>query len=162
MIKKITIQLPAYLKKFFQYEYSGYQAGRGERLYDEIKVDKTSELGKLIHLISRPIPFTQAYDKPTGAGLLTIRYFVREKIYDIPGDKLPLLVTQMDEIFRRTIICEVRGAHDLCSGDYSPLVVMALKRRGIIRDVDIDYETVRKIYRDYIHRISKKNGKTFA
>ncbi len=162
MVKRITIQLPGYLKKFYMYEYSGSRSGKGERERDEIHVDKTSELGKLIHLISRPIPFTQHYQRPTGEGLLSVRYYVREKIYDIPVEKLPQLVTQMEEIFRRTIICEVRGGHDLCSGDYGPLVAIALERRGIVRDVDIDYQTVRKIYRDYIGRIAKINGKTFA
>ncbi|GAB2798755.1 hypothetical protein GCM10027275_50470 [Rhabdobacter roseus] len=162
MTKKIAIALPLYLKKFFLYEYQGYQVERPNGSLDEIHVDKTSELGKLIHLVSRPIPFTQAAHKPTGAGVLSIRYYVREKIYEVPVEKLPLLAYQMEEIFRRTLICEVRGVHDVVGGDYGPYVARVLERRGIVRDVDLDYQTARKIYRDHLEKNKKKQAKIFA
>ncbi|MPR36547.1 hypothetical protein [Salmonirosea aquatica] len=162
MTKKITLSLPVYLKKFFLYEYHGYQVERNGSTFDEIHIEKSSELGKLIHLISRPIPFTQAVQKPSGPGVLSIRYYSREKIHEVPVEKIPLLVAQMEEIFRRTIICEVRGIHDTVGGDYGPYVAQSLKRRSIERDVDLDYQTARKIYRDHMEKLIRKNAKINA
>ncbi len=141
------------------YEYGGYSLKNGK---DEIHVEKHSELGKLIHLISRPIPFTQKADNTTGAGVLLIRYYSHVQALEVDNEKIPQLVTYMDEIFRRTVICEVRGGHELYGSDYGPLVTASLKRRGIERDVDVDYQTVRKIYRDYIAKINRKREKSYA
>lgn len=163
MVKLITLNVPVHVKKFFYFEYNGYcRKKRNNEEIEEIHVDRSSELGRLIYLISRPIPFPQTHPKPSGAGALSVRYYTREKLYEIPADKVELLVKQMEEIFRRTIICEVRGVHDVCGGDYGPFVAQALERRGIVRDVDIDYQTVRKMYRDYAEKIAIQNRKIFA
>jgi len=159
MIKKIVVRLPTHVKKFFLYEYNGYAKKNG---VDEIHVDKNSELGKLIHLISRPIPFTQKTSVCSGPGALSIRYYTHVQSFEIPNDKLSLLALYMDEIFRRTMICEVRGGHELTGCDYGPLVAETLKRRGIERDVDVDYQTMRKVYRDYITKTNRKTEKTYA
>ncbi|SDG71820.1 hypothetical protein SAMN04487996_12261 [Dyadobacter soli] len=159
MVKKIVVTLPVYVKKFFFSEYDGYTKKNG---IDEIHVDKNSELGKLIHLISRPIPFTQKRIQSDDPGTLSIRYYIHVQAYEVPNDKLPLLAQYMDEIFRRSLICEVRGGHELALCDYGPLVTESLKRRGIERDVDIDYQTARKIYRDYIAKNNRKKEKSYA
>ena len=159
MVKKIVLTLPVHVKKFFFFEYSGSTQKNG---VDEIHVDKNSELGKLIHLISRPIPFTQPRIASTAPGALSIRYYTHVQAMEVPNDKLPLLAQFMDEIFRRSLICEVRGGHELAGCDYGPLVTASLKRRGIERDIDVDYQTVRKMYRDYIMKTNRKMAKSYA
>lgn len=158
MVKTIHVVLPTHLKKFFIHEYQGYVKKNG---FDEIHVDKNSEIGKLIHLVSRPIPFTQEVIKPS-KDTLSIRYYTHVQSFDVPNFKLAILALQLDEIFRRTIICEVRGGHELTGCEYGPLVAQCLKRRGIERDVDVDYQTIRKIYRDYITKNNSKMAKIYA
>ncbi|WP_254561792.1 hypothetical protein [Dyadobacter diqingensis] len=158
MVKKIVVTLPPHVKKFFQVEYDGYQRKSG---MDEIHVDKHSELGKLIHLISRPIPYTQKTVIAKGSGALTIRYYSHVQSMEVPVDKLPDLALFMEEIFRRTMVAEVRGGHELVGCDYGPLVTSSLKRRGIERDVDVDYQTCRKVYRDHISKINRRTSKLF-
>lgn len=158
MVKTIHVPMPIHIKKFFLFEYNGYEKKNG---ISEIHVDKNSEIGKLIHLISRPIPFTQEVVKPN-AGTLSIRYYTHVQSLDVPNEKLQLLALHMDEIFRRTLICEVRGGHELTGCDYGPLVTQFLKRRGIERDVDVDYQTMRKVYRDYITKNNRKMAKSYA
>ncbi|MCE7061257.1 hypothetical protein [Dyadobacter sp. CY343] len=159
MVKKIVITLPAHVKKFFLFEYSGYVRKNG---VDEIHVDKNSELGKLLHLISRPIPYTQLTGKATAAGSLSIRYYTHIQSFEVPIDKLPLLVHYMDEMFRRSLIYEVRGAQELTGADYGPLITSFLKRRGIEKDIDVDWQTLRKVYRDYVMKTNRKMAKSYA
>ena len=159
MVKKILVPLPVYLKKFFIHEYNGYQKKNG---IDEIQVDKRSELGRLIHLLSRPIPFTQKPAKEKTAGALSIRYYTHVQALDIDVDKLPQMAVYLDEMFRRSLIYEVRGAHELTGCDYGPLVTAFLERRGIDRDVDVDYQTMRKVYRDYISKTNREMKKSYA
>lgn len=161
MVKKLTLELPVYLRKFFMYEYDGVTLERGERVEYVINIEKNSELGKLVHLVARPIPFTQKRVEVKGSAL-SILYYAREKPYEVPIEKMPLLVRQMDEIFRRTLICEVRGVHEMVGTDYSMFVKQVLARREIMPDIDIDFQTARKIYRDYIEKIAKKNQKISA
>lgn len=161
MVKKIVVTLPLHVKKFFLYEYGGYQKSNG---MDEIQVDKRSELGRLLYLVSRPIPFTQKTrkDKTKSPGLLSIRYYSHVQAMEIDVDKLPILAVYMDEMFRRSMIYEVRGAHELTGADYGPLITAFLNRRGIERDIDCDSQTMRKVYRDYISKTNRKVAKSFA
>ena len=159
MVKKICINLPVHIKKFFMHEYNGYSLKNGK---DEIHIEKHSELGKLVHLISRPIPFTQKDQKLSGAGVLQIRYYTHVQSFDVPTEKMALLVNMMDEIFRRALIYEVRGAHELVGCDYGPLITSFLKRRGIEKDIDVDWQVMRKVYRDYIAKTNRKMQKIYA
>jgi hypothetical protein len=163
MNRKLVIALPIYLKKFFVYEYQGEihekPDGRKETI---LKLEKSSELGRLIHLVSRPILCGQRYEKPEGENALTLLYYSRQKSYVVPTEKIPALTKQMEEIFRRTIICEVRGVHEESGGGYGEFLTRCLERRGIIKDIDVDFENVRKIYRDYLDKMDKKNRKIFA
>ncbi len=161
MVKKLTVELPVHLRKFYMVEYDGVEVQKGNKTEYVINVEKSSEVGKLIHLIARPIPFTQERREFEGSKL-SILYSAREKAYEVPVDKLKLLSLQLDEIFRRTMICEVRSVHEVTGGDYAPFVKQVLNRRGIEIDVDIDYQTARKIYRDYLEKIAKKNQKISA
>lgn len=159
MVKKIVVTLPAHVKKFFVYEYEGYFKKNGGL---EIHVDKNSELGKLIHLVARPIPYTQKPLASNAPNALSIRYYSHVQAMEVPNDKLDLLAKVMDEMFRRALISEVRGAHDLMGCDYGPLVAEFLKRRGIERDVDVDFQTMRKVYRDFILKTTRKTAKMYA
>ena len=158
MVKTLHLPLPEHLRKFFMFEYDGYKKKNG---YLEIKIDKNSELGKLIHLISRPIPFSQKSTKAS-LGTLSIRYYTHVQSFDVPTEKIPLLITLMDEIFRRTLIHEVRGAQELAGCNFGPLVSAFMKRRGIEKDVDVDFETMRKVYRDYVRKTNMKMQKIYA
>ena len=159
MVKTIVVTLPPHVKKFFQAEYDGYQRKNGA---DEIHIDKHSELGKLIHLISRPILHTQktATNKKS-LGALSIRYYSHVQSFEVPVDKLAMLALYMEEIFRRTMVAEVRGGQELVGGDYGPLVTASLQRRGIERDVDVDFQTCRKVYRDHVSKIKRRSSKLF-
>ena len=59
MNKKLVIGLPAYLKKFYVAEYGGEQVEKAGKVETVIRVEKSSELGKLIHLVALPILTTQ-------------------------------------------------------------------------------------------------------
>ena len=153
MLKRLTLSVPKYLKKFLEGEFDG-QAG-------VIHVEKWSEIGSLIHLVSRSYPFPLPIERATGTTII-ISYYCREKSYDVPPDKLPDLVRQLDEIFRRSLICEVRKVHELAGGNYGPYVREFIERYGIVADVDVDWETMRKVYRDYLARIDRKNAKNIC
>ena len=151
MLKTVTLEVPRYLKKFYEHEYGTDARGR-------VVVEKWSEVGRLLHLVSRTIPFTQPVRK-TASTALTLVYNIREKAFEIPYDKIPDLQRQLDEIFRRTMVCEVRRVHELTGGDYSPHIRDFLGRYGIAVDEDCDWEVIRKIYRDYLDRTEKKNAR---
>lgn len=153
MLKTLTLSVPKYVQKFLIGEYQG-EEGR-------IHVEKWSQLGALIDLVSRSYPFPLVAQKASGT-TIQITYYCREKSYDIPPDKYPALVRSMDELFRRALICEVRKVHELAGGAYGPYVRSFLDRYGIAADVDVDFETMRKIYRDYLARNDRKNKKTYA
>lgn len=150
MKKRLTLSVPKYLKKFLEGEFNGQEG--------LIHAEKWSELGKLIHLVSRSYPFPLTATRPGGT-TVTISYYCREKSYDVPPDKLPDLVRQLDEIFRRSLICEVRKVHELAGGNYGPYIRSFLDRYSIDADVDVDWETIRKIYRDYLTRNGRENEK---
>lgn len=153
MKKRLTLSVPRYLRKFLEGEFKGV-AG-------EIHVEKWSELGKLIHLVSRSYPFPLKADKPVGT-TITLCYYCRDKSYEVPPDKLGDLVRQLEEIFRRSLICEVRKVHELAGGNYGPYIRQFMDRYEIEADVDVDFETIRKVYRDYLARNGRENIKILA
>lgn len=156
MQKRITLNVPIHLQKFLVGEFRGSL----NEAKATIHVEKWAELGKLIHLCSRYYPFPIAVQKPTGT-TITISYYCREKSYEVPPEKYPELARQLDEIFRRSLICEVRKVHELAGGDYGIHIRSFLERYQIDADVDVEFETIRKIYRDYLNRNGQKNEKNF-
>lgn len=161
MIRKVTLEVPVHLRKFYMHEYGGIEVEKNKRVEYVIQAEKHTELGNLIHLVCRHIPYNQPERKIEGS-CLSIMYSTREKAYEIPNDKIGHIKRALDEIFRRTLICEVRSVHELCGGDYRPHIKQFLQRRGIEEDIDINLDTARKIYRDYISRVDKKNRKIYA
>ncbi|MEZ0484294.1 hypothetical protein [Fibrella aquatica] len=153
MLKTLTLSVPKYLQKFLVGEYSGEE--------NRIHVEKWSQLGSLIDLVSRSYPFPLPIQQVRGTSI-QITYYCREKSYDIPPDKYPALVRSMDELFRRAMICEVRKVHEMAGGAYGPYVRSFLDRYDITADVDCDFETMRKIYRDYLARNDRKNTKNLC
>lgn len=148
MLRTVRIPVPKYLKKFLEYEFEAHDG--------VIQVERWSELGNLIHYGSRYYPFPLVVDR-AGVGGVTIAFYSREKSFELPPDKLPDLARQLDEIFRRSLICEVRRVHELTGGNYGDHVRAFLDRYGILGDIDVDYETMRKVYRDYLARTERKN-----
>lgn len=149
MRKKVVLSVPRYLKKYLLNPEFGEVAADGS-----IYVGRRSFIGSYISSVARPIPFV--LPKPDLSGTkLTIWYSCRERTHEVTPEKLVCLARSLDEMFRRSLICEVRALHELCGGDYSKFIRTFLSRYQIEPDVDIDFDTVRKIYRDYLERIDK-------
>lgn len=159
MLKTLTLPVPKYLQKFLIGEYREDDlTPANESRVPRIHVEKWSQLGALIDLVSRSYPFPLPVAPARGTSI-QISYYCREKSYDIPPDKYTALVRSLDELFRRAMICEVRKVHEMAGGAYGPYVRQFLDRYGIEGDVDVDFETMRKIYRDYLDRNDRKNRK---
>jgi hypothetical protein len=163
MIKEITLCVPKYVKKFILSE-PDYELLSP----DTIKVPRLSELGHLIHGFSRTIPYTQpiqehALSKHTE--LISIRYNCKKKAFDIPVERYPHMVAFLTEQFRASLIREVSAVHELHSEeDYGWIVRTFLSRRGVVVDDamdarDMEWERAKKIYRDHLERIQKKNAR---
>ncbi len=159
MKKTILVELPIHVKKFFMAEYHGYTNKHGR---SEIDVKKSSEIGSLIDAVSRPILHNQPILKPEGDGVLAITYYCHILSHDVANDKLPKIAKAMDHIFRRSMICYVSSIHEIVGGDYGPYVSQFLANYGIEREIDVDYQTMRKIYRDQIDRKNRKTAKSCA
>ncbi|WP_020603129.1 hypothetical protein [Spirosoma spitsbergense] len=150
MRKKITLSVPRYLKRYL------LNAEFGQLVDGALYVGGRSFIGSYISSVARPIPFVMPRPDLSGTKLV-IWYSCRERTHEVPPEKLASLVKSLDEQFRRSLICEVRALHELCGGDYSKFIRNFLARYGIEPDVDIDFDTVRKIYRDYLERVDKSN-----
>ncbi|WP_353721343.1 hypothetical protein [Dyadobacter sp. 676] len=140
-------------------EYSGDTAKNGT---DQIDVKKFSELGNIVTAISRPIPWTQKIERPQGEGVIAINYYSHTLSHEVSNDRLAMIAKGMDHIFHRSLIPYVSALHDLLSGDYSPHVNSFLEIYGIQRDVDVEFETLRKVYRDRIDRLNRQRRKSYA
>ncbi|GAB3990369.1 hypothetical protein GCM10028807_17380 [Spirosoma daeguense] len=151
MNKKVVLTVPRYLKKYFLNPEFGDITSEGE-----LKVSGRSMLGSYIASVTRTIPYPTVKHEST-SNKLVIWYSTRERTHEVPPEKLASLAKSLDEQFRRALICEVRALHSLCGGDYSRFIREFLARYSIEPDVDIEFETVRKIYRDYLERIDKVN-----
>ncbi|MDQ1085643.1 hypothetical protein [Siphonobacter sp. SORGH_AS_1065] len=153
MLKTLTLEVPKHIKKF--YENGEYGPANAK---EHIQVSRWSELGKLLHLVSRTIPVTQKVRVIEGSKI-TFAYNLREKAYEIPYDKIPDLTRQLEEIFRRSLITYV-GACQMKTGadSYAEFIREFLDFYDIIPDVDCDWEVLRKIYRDHLERIEKSNS----
>ncbi|WP_439555054.1 hypothetical protein [Dyadobacter sp.] len=160
MTKEITLCVPRYVYKFILAEpdYDFIEP-------NVIEVPKLSELGHLIHGFSRHIPHNQIFQpvQPTKNTVnLTVRYLCKLKAFDVPVEKYPDLVAFLKELFRASLIREVSAIHTIHPNpDYGWMVKAFLDRRGIITsdslDKDIDLDRVRKVYRDHLARVDKKN-----
>lgn len=156
MLKTLKISVPAYLKNFYENDVEYYVNETGIMV-----VHRWSELGNLIHLACRAIPYQVSYPEQTGK-MLMIGYRTREKSYWVEPSKLNDLRRQLDEIFRRTLIAEVRVMHLEHGGDYTAHIRSFCKRHNIYPDEDASWEQLRKIYRDFLSKAEKKNAKKYA
>ncbi|MGF7217487.1 hypothetical protein GGR92_003661 [Spirosoma lacussanchae] len=154
MRKKVVLSVPRYLKKYL------LNAEFGQVVDGTLQVGGRSFIGSYIASVSRPIPYPLPRLDLAGTKLI-IWYSSRERTHEVPPEKLASLVRSLDEQFRRSLICEVRALHELCGGDYSKFIRNFLKRYSIEPDVDIDFDTVRKIYRDYLERMDKSNRELY-
>ncbi|WP_342086089.1 hypothetical protein [Dyadobacter sp. OTU695] len=160
MTKEITISVPKYVKKFLLSEPDYELLGP-----DTILAPQKSELGKLIAGFSRMIPYNQnieplVLNKTSEA--LTIRYLCKKKALDVPVERYATLVSFLDEQFRASLIREVSAIHAIHSEpEYAWMVRSFLDRRNVVvsdeRDKDMEWDTAKKIYRDHLERINRKN-----
>ena len=150
MRKRIVLSVPKYLKKYL------LSPEFGDIIDGNLYVGGRSFIGSYISSVSRAIPYTLPIPDLSGTKLI-IWYSCRNHSHEVPPEKLASLVKSLDEQFRRSLICEVRALHELCGGEYSKFIRNFLTRYNIEPDVDIDFDTVRKIYRDYLERIDKSN-----
>jgi hypothetical protein len=158
MYKEITLAVPKHVKKFI-ISHTDYVIDPKGVVY----VPKISELGRLIHCVSRVIPYTQRI-VPVSGDSLTLRYTCRTKAFDIPVEKYPDLVRLLEEMFRASLVRQVSAIQSaLGDSDYSWMVRQVLALHNIIVDdsqaKDMDFETARKIYRDHLSDVDKKNLK---
>jgi hypothetical protein len=159
MIKEITISVPKYVYKFLLSESDYDHLGTGT-----ILAPKKSELGELIYCMSKMIDYNQVFVTPVQTKsheVLTIQYKCKKKAFDVPVDRYAALTAFLNEQFRASLIREVSAIHAMHGGwDYSWAVRSFLGRRNIIvndcQDKDIDFETAKKIYRDYLERVRKR------
>lgn len=152
-LKRLVLPLPVHLKKFLEYQF--------EKRKDSIHVEKSSWLGSMIHLSSMYVPYTQKHVEIKGEKV-TLQYYMREKVLDVPNDKINVIVNQIDETFRLALINYVLGLRSNLQSDYSPFISQFLFMIGYEPDEEKDWEKLRKIYRDYEDKTSKKNQKRFA
>ncbi len=149
--KKVVLTVPRYLKKYL------LNPEFGDVINGTLHVSGRSFIGSYISNMTRAMPYTYS-PKPDLCGKTLVIYFtIRERTHEVPAEKLACLAKSLDDQFRRSLICEVRALHDVCGGDYSRFIRNFLARYDIEPDVDIEFETVRKIYRDYLHRVDKSN-----
>ncbi len=162
MIKEITLCVPKYVYKFLLSEPDYQEIGQ-----NLIKIPRLSELGHKIYLVSRRIPYNQIITpvQPTKNTVnLTVQYLCKDKTFDVPVEKYPALTASLIELFRASLIREVSAIHTVHPDlDYEWIVKSFRARRGIITsdslDKDIEWDALKKIYRDHLARIDKKNSK---
>lgn len=158
MLKKIEIPTAIHLKKFIEAEYIQFIDAKGY-----IRVDRRTELGKLIHFVSDVDPFPKKYVPPKNVPLLKLSYYDESYSRYFPVSKIEEFNSLIDEMFRRAMICEVRGVHAKSkTTNYTELVRDFIERYGIEADIDIEFETLRKVYRDYQSKIFRKFQKNFS
>lgn len=159
MHKTISLIVPRHVKKFILSE-------EGYRLQpDAVYVPKRSEIGEMIFAASMTISYTQlaeVRELPKGSEWITFRYNCKKKSFDVPTEKYRHLEAFLIEHFRGALIKEVAAIHYVHPfEDYAWIVRSFLDRRGIITDdaaeKDIEWDTAKKIYRDYLETIQKKN-----
>lgn len=168
MIKEIVLNLPKFVVKYIlsepDYLLADCTSGGGVPI---IHVPKVSEIGRLIHCVSRTISYTQPIiDRPLSRGMeaVRLRYNCKKKSFDVPVEKYAELEAVLIEQFRASLVKEVAAIHyEHPDENYGWMVKSFLSRRRIVvddeADKDIDWDTAKKIYRDHLSRIQEKNVK---
>jgi hypothetical protein len=166
MIKEIALALPRYVVKYILSEPDYTLADMPTRSgISIILVPKVSEIGRLIHCVSRTIPYTQSVvERPLlkSHQVVRFRYNCKKKSFDVPVEKYTELEAVLVEQFRASLVKEVSAIHyEHPEDSYSWMVRSFLTRRGIViddaSDKDIEWDTAKKIYRDHLSRIQEKN-----
>ena len=158
MLKKIEIPVPIHIKKFIEGEYVQYVDKNGY-----CRVDKRSQLGKLIMFASRMDPYPKKHVPPKDKPLLKLAYYDESYSRYFPTDRIDDFIVLLDEYFRQCLIQEVRAKMAITNNQaYTPFVSSFLQRYNIEADIDIDLDTARKIYRDYQRKIHRKFQKNIS
>lgn len=161
MIKSVTLCVPRYVRKFIMSEpdYDCVSPG-------VFNVPKRSELGQLIQGFSMTIPYTEIMPrmvKSKSTEFITFEYSCKKQTFDIPVHRYPDLVNFLIEQFRASLIREVSILHAVHPGEsYGWMVRFFLAKRGVVTDdsedaKDMEWDAVKKIYRDHLSRTQRKN-----
>jgi len=157
MIKRIDVPVPSYLKKFIEREYCQFLNQDGV-----LSCDKRMFLGKLIHFSLRVDPYPKKMEIPKNATVLKLSYYDRKYSTYFPSQQVTEFVELLKEMFRDALINYVRSVHRFSNApDYTIHIHAFLQHYGIDEE-DIDFQTARKIYRDYLRKIRKNFDKSFV
>ena len=154
--KRIDIEVPIHIKKFIEKEYCQHLDADGT-----LKCDKRTYLGKLIHFSLQIDAFPKRMEKPKGPVLKIVYFDERYSAY-FPHSKIAEFQALLHQMFRESLINYVRSIHSYSNkSDYTVFIRQFLERYEIDPVEEIDFQSLRKIYRDYITRIEKNYQKSF-
>lgn len=157
MVKRIDVPVPIHIKKFILKEYCQFVSADGV-----LVCDKRMFLGKLIHFSLRVDPYPKKIEVPKNATVLRLSYYDRKYSTYFPHQQVGEFVELLKEMFRDALINYVRSVHRYSnSPDYTIHIHQFLSHYEIDEE-DIDFQTVRKIYRDYLRKIRKNYDKSFV
>lgn len=148
--KDLKVPVPIYVKKYLESEFGLDEQGR-------VFANQASILGRILNTVVVDCPYPVVYDNVQGS-LVTIRFMYRSKSACVPKRKVEELSNLLRGLFDVALISEARAVHGIV-GRYDKAVFGFLTRYGIEIDVDIQEDTARSIYRNYLERIEKKRQK---
>lgn len=150
-----ALNLPSHLKKYVETKYGIDKKGN-------LKVTKCSTFGTFISFGLRTITFPQSKNIDKKLPYIIIKYFDPSLSKFLPNDSDKAIVEFIDDLFREELKAFVAGSHQADGEHYTKYVWVFLERYGIVRDEDIESDTAKKIYRDYLEKIQKNNQKVFS
>jgi hypothetical protein len=153
--KYYALNMPLHLKKFIETKFGIDKKGN-------IKLVKCSTFGTFVMFGLRTITYPQRKDIDKLKPYIIIKYFDQSLSKFLPNDCDESIIEFVDRQFREELIAFVAGSHEADGEDYTKYVWRFLDRYSIVRDEDIESETARKIYRDYLEKLQKFNQKLFS
>jgi hypothetical protein len=150
-----ALNLPAHLKKYVETKYGVDKKGN-------LKLTKCSTFGTFVLFGMRTITFPQSKKIDKGLPYIVIKYFDPSLSKFLPSDSDEAIIEFIDRQFREELVAFVAGSHEADGEHYTKYVWNYLNRYGIVRDEDIESDTAKKIYRDYLEKIQKNNQKVFS
>lgn len=150
-----ALNLPAHLKKYVETKYGVDKKGN-------LKLTKCSTFGTFVLFGMRTITFPQSKKIDKELPYIVIKYFDPSLSKFLPNDSDEAIIEFIDRQFREELVAFVAGSHEADGEHYTKYVWNYLNRYGIVRDEDIESDTAKKIYRDYLEKIQKNNQKVFS
>ena len=153
--KYYAFNCPVHLKKYLENKYKIDKAGN-------VVLAKVSSLAVFIHFGLKTISYPSPKKIDNKLPFVKIKYFEETFSKFLPNDSDSLILEFIDRQFREELVTFVSGCHMQHGDEYTVFVWQFLERYGIVRDEDIQSETARKIYRDYLEKNLKSHQKHFS